>query len=275
MSPVPATVERALAHPQLDPSDTRILLGHVLGVGHAYLIAHGERLLSAEQSEAFERLAARRCAGEPIAYLVGWREFYGRRFRVDRSVLIPRPETELLVELALARVGAGTQVLDLGTGSGNVALSIALERPDAQVDAVDASEAALELARANATALGARNVTFVHGDWFSALGGARFDVIVSNPPYVAAADPHLGRGDLRFEPQLALAAGAEGLDCIDRIARHAGGHLHPGGWLLFEHGFDQGEACRALLRSAGYGEVRTATDLAELPRVTLGCKTSA
>lgn len=270
----PQNVDDALRLPDIDAADARILAAHVLGVGHAYLLAHGERALSDEERNRFLALAARRAQGEPIAYLVGWREFYGRPFRVGPAVLIPRPETELLVDAALARVEPRGQVLvlDLGTGSGNVAISIALERPDAQVMATDASREALALARVNAEALGTRNVVLLEGDWFGPLTGRHFDVIVSNPPYVAAADAHLQEGDLRFEPAAALRAGADGLAAIRHIVLHAGRYLRSSGWLLFEHGCDQGEACRTLLRAAGYDDVYTEHDLADLPRVTLGRK---
>jgi release factor glutamine methyltransferase len=270
--PRPQTVAEALRLPELDAADARMLLGHVMGASHAFLIAHGEQHLSDAQRESFLALAARRCSGEPIAYLVGIREFYGRTFRIDPAVLIPRPETELLVEAALARAVRAAQVLDLGTGSGNVAVTIALERPDVHVTGVDASQAALAVARDNAVAFGARNVALLDGDWFAPLGGRRFDVIVSNPPYVAEADPHLGQGDLRFEPAIALRAGRDGLACIRHLVAHAASALNPGGWLLFEHGHDQGQTCRTLLRAAGYQEVQTLHDLADLPRICIGRK---
>jgi release factor glutamine methyltransferase len=266
------TVAEALRLPDVDAADARILLAHVLGVGHAFLIAHPERPLRADEHSRFLALAARRAHGEPIAYLVGWREFYGRPFRVGPAVLIPRPETELLVAAALARIGPHARVLDLGTGSGNVAISIALERPEAELTAIDASGDALALARVNASALGARNLVLLQGDWFAPLAARRFDAIVSNPPYVAIADPHLQAGDLRFEPMIALRAGSDGLACIRHIVAHAGRHLHAGGWLLFEHGHDQGEACRTLVRAAGYEDVYTEHDLADWPRVTVGRK---
>jgi len=215
----PRTIAEALRSACLDPVDARVLLQHVLDVGHAYVVAHGGRTLSEAESRRFRALVDRRRAGEPVAYLVGWREFYGRRFRVAPEVLIPRPETELLVDLALGRMPAGqcVNLLDLGTGSGCVALTLALERPSARVIAVDASAAALAVARDNADVLGARNVELRLGDWFEPVAGERFDLILANPPYVAAEDPHLAQGDLRFEPRGAPDGGADGLACIRRI----------------------------------------------------------
>lgn len=266
----PASIGAALRCAGLDPLDARLLLQHVLGVEHAFVIAHPERVLDESEQREFTTLAARRAAGEPIAYLIGWREFYGRRLRVDASVLIPRPETELLVELALERLprDAARSVLDLGTGSGCIAITLGLERASIGVVAIDASPAALAIARDNACALGADRVRFVQGDWCDPLANERFDMIVANPPYVAHADPHLEQGDLRFEPRGALAAGPDGLACIRRIVAGAAAHMQPGAWLLFEHGYDHGERCRALLASAGYADVFTARDLAGLERVS-------
>jgi release factor glutamine methyltransferase len=206
-----------------------------------------------------------------VAYLVGVKEFYGLPFRVTPDVLIPRPETEELVEAALERLPQRetSKVLDLGTGSGCIAIAIARQRPAAQVTAVDSSSPALALARENAAALGVE-VEFLQSDWFAALGGRRFDLIVANPPYVAADDPHLRQGDLRFEPRLALAAGADGLADLRRIVRAAPEHLRPGGWLLFEHGYDQTETCRDLLHSTGFAELVFRADIAGLPRIAGG-----
>jgi peptide chain release factor 1 len=272
--PAALRVAEALRIPGLDPLDARVLLQEVLRATHAALIAHPERLLSEDEDRRFRELAARRVRGEPVAYLLGWREFYGRRFAVDPSVLILRPETELLVDLALERLApeAHAEVLDLGTGSGNIALSLALERPDCRVTAVDASARSLAVASNNARSWAAANVVWRHGDWLEPVAGEAFDLIVSNPPYVCAADPHLARGDLRFEPRAALSAGAEGLDAIRQIVSASPACLKPGGWLLFEHGFDQGEACRRLLAAAGFAEIATVPDLAELPRVSGGRK---
>ncbi|PJB05555.1 MAG: peptide chain release factor N(5)-glutamine methyltransferase, partial [Hydrogenophilales bacterium CG_4_9_14_3_um_filter_59_35] len=193
-------------------------------------------------------------------------------FKVTPAVLIPRPETELLVELALERIPADgpCRVLDLGTGSGAVAVTLALHRPQAKVIAVDQSATALEVARENAQQLGAGNLRLIQSDWYAALDGEKFDLIVSNPPYIASADPHLAQGDLRFEPAAALASGANGLDDIRTIVRGAATHLKPGGWLLFEHGYDQAAACRELLVQSGFEQIGSSTDLAGIERVSYG-----
>lgn len=251
--------------------EARMLLERVLGKSHAWLIAHAQEAAGPEAERAFAGLVERRLQGEPIAYILGVREFYGLEFLVTPAVLIPRPETELLVELVLARIpeNAAARVLDLGTGSGAIAVVLAKQRPQARVTAVEVDYAALVVARANAKRHGV-SVRFFCGDWFGALAGESFDLIVSNPPYVAAADPHLAAGDLRFEPQRALVGGADGLDCIRAIVANAGAHLRPGAWLLFEHGYDQAEACRALLEAEGYREVQSWLDLAGIPRVSGG-----
>ncbi len=263
-------VAEALNTRVLAPVDARVLLQHVLGVDHAYLIAHAERTLLDDESARYLALAERRCAGEPVAYLIGWREFYGRRFQVDPAVLIPRPETELLVDLALQRIApAGTaRILDLGTGSGIVALTLALERPGVEVVATEISSMALATAHANARNFRVDHVQLLHGDWFAPVAGRKFNMIVSNPPYVAAGDAHLTQSDVGFEPRSALIAGPDGLNCIRHIVRESQGHLQPGGWLLFEHGYDQGEACAALLNAAGYVGAFLARDLAGLARVS-------
>ncbi|NUR22017.1 peptide chain release factor N(5)-glutamine methyltransferase [Frateuria sp.] len=255
-----------------DRAEADILLGHVLGTPRSWLIAHADDALADSDVAAFAALVARREAGEPVAYLTGRRGFWTLELEVDPATLIPRPETELLVELALARLPAGgsPRVLDLGTGSGAIALAIARECPHARVTATDASAAALVVARRNAGRNRIANVAFVHGDWLAPLVGERFELIVSNPPYIATDDPHLAQGDLRFEPASALASGPDGLDDIRRIVAGARTHLAPGGWLLFEHGWDQGAAARALLEGAGYGEVFTAQDLEGRDRVTGG-----
>lgn len=252
--------------------EAAILLAHALGVDRAWLIAHGSDPLSSEVAARIEALIARRVAGEPIAYLVGRRGFHALELAVSPAVLIPRPETELLVDLALERMPAdhALSVVDLGTGSGAIALAIAAARPRARVLATDASAAALAVARANAERLGLANVAFAEGAWWAPLAGRRFDLVLSNPPYIAAGDPHLDAGDLRFEPRSALAAGPDGLDDLRIIAAGARAHLQADGWLLVEHGFDQGAAVRALFAEAGFGAIATHRDLEGRERVTVG-----
>lgn len=255
-------------------TDARILLQHVLNVSPAYLIAHSGEQLTPEQAQSFRLLTVRRTQGEPVAYLTGKREFYSLDFTVTRTVLIPRPETELLVDLALARIPLGLpcNVLDLGTGSGSIALTIAKHRPHANVTAVDFSADALAVARTNAEQLNVHNVRMLETDWFEGLAGERFDLIVSNPPYIACGDPHLTQGDLRFEPQMALVSEAGGLGCIRSIIASAPAYLIAGGALLLEHGYDQGEACRQLLDEAGFGSVFSRPDLAGILRVSGGTR---
>ncbi len=251
--------------------EARALLRHVLGCDDGYLITHAGQALTAGQQAAFEALVARRRAGEPVAYLTGCREFYGLEFKVTPAVLIPRPETELLVDLVLERVPAqsAARVLDLGTGSGCVAIAIAQQRPRASVIAVDDAEEAVALARENAAHHSVRNLGIVRGDWFAAVAGTRFDVIAANPPYVAAADPHLDANELRCEPRRALVAGPAGTECIAAIIAGARDHLNPEGWLLFEHGHDQGARSRALLATAGFARgLRTWCDLSGVERVS-------
>jgi release factor glutamine methyltransferase len=255
-----------------DRAEADILLAHALGRSRSWLIAHADDAVDAAGAAAFAALVQRRAAGEPVAYLTGHRGFWTLELEVTPATLIPRPETELLVELALARLphDGAPRVVDLGTGSGAIALAIARECPHARVLATDASAAALAVAQRNAQANRLGNVDFVRSDWFAALAGERFDLIVSNPPYIAAGDPHLKQGDLRFEPASALASGSDGLDDIRRIVDGAPQHLAAGGWLLFEHGWDQGVAVRGLLEAAGYGEVFTAQDLEGRDRVSGG-----
>lgn len=318
--------------------EVQMLLQQVLGVSRAYLLAHPEQALNEAQAAAYGALLQRRLAGEPLAYILGKREFFGLNFKVTPATLIPRSDTELLIELALQHISSppttlpkpspqssdGTasqsirtakndaqvagypasgeseargakpgkreehysisagegglqagreglfRVLDLGTGSGAIALSIAHARPDIEVIAVDASQEALEVARENAQRLNLANVRLLHSDWFAALAGERFDLIVSNPPYIADGDAHLAQGDLRFEPRSALASGANGLDDIRRIIASAKAHLNHGGWLLFEHGYDQAERACELLRQNGYAGVFSARDLAGIERVSGG-----
>ena len=290
-----------------------MLLQRVLGVSRAYLLAHPEQVLDDAQAAVYRRLLQRRLVGEPIAHILGEREFFGLTFKVTPATLIPRPETELLVELALQHIpspsatllplpgklpllnplpqageeanekanslilagegqgrGYAFRVLDLGTGSGAIALSLAHARPAAEVLACDASHAALEVARENAQRLGIANAAFVQSDWFAALGGQRFDLIVSNPPYIAAGDQHLRQGDVRFEPSSALVSGDDGLHDIRCIVSQAKAHLACGGWLLLEHGYDQAARVRELLRQSGFCEVFSASDLAGLERVSGG-----
>jgi release factor glutamine methyltransferase len=252
--------------------ETEVLLAHALGRDRAWLYAHADDALAVEQAIAFHQLLVRRSAGEPIAYLTGHREFWSLDFVVTPDVLIPRAETELLVELALQKIPRDAQVdiADLGTGSGAIALALARERPHARVLASDASARALSVAQGNARRFRTGNVEFLDSDWFAAFDGRGFDVIVSNPPYIAENDAHLSHGDLRFEPRAALASGADGLDAIRVLVRDAPGYLKPGSWLLFEHGFEQGPACRALLEHTGYAEVFTAADLEGRDRVSGG-----
>lgn len=251
--------------------EARALLRHVLGCDDAYLITHADHALTAGQQEAFEALVVRRRTGEPVAYLTGRREFYGLDFKITPAVLIPRPETELLVELALERVPAhsAARVLDLGTGSGCVAIVIALRRPRASVVAVDDAAEAVALARENAARHGVPNLGIVLGDWLAAVSEERFDVVVANPPYIAAGDPHLAAKELRCEPRRALVAGPDGTECIAAIIAAARDHLSADGWLLFEHGYDQGARSRALLTAGGFGrQLRTWRDLSGLERVS-------
>ncbi|MDN5782105.1 MAG: peptide chain release factor N(5)-glutamine methyltransferase [Luteimonas sp.] len=257
---------------RIDAGEAALLLAHVLGRGRSWLYAHGDALVPGPETARFEQLVARRVAGEPVAYLLGTRGFWHLDLAVTPDTLVPRPETELLVELALARIPSQAQarIADLGTGSGAIALAIASERPQARVVAVDISGDALEVARGNAATLGIDNVEFRRGDWLEPLAGERFELIASNPPYIAENDAHLAQGDLRFEPRAALASGADGLDAIRVIAAAAPDYLRDGGWLLVEHGWDQGAAARALFAAAGFVDVATEQDLEQRDRVTLG-----
>ncbi|MGB3393740.1 MAG: peptide chain release factor N(5)-glutamine methyltransferase [Stenotrophomonas sp.] len=247
------------------------LLLHVLDVDRAWLFAHATDVVADAARQHFEQLLQHRVEGQPLAYLTGRRGFWTLDLQVNPATLIPRPETELLVEQALARLPADKlrRVADLGTGSGAIALSIASERPLATVIATDLLGPTLAVAVQNAQAHALENVWFRRGHWYEALGNDRFDMIVSNPPYIAAGDPHLQQGDLRFEPPPALASGVDGLDAIREIIAGAPAHLVRGGWLLLEHGRDQGEAIRALLQQAGFAEVETVSDLEQRERVTL------
>jgi release factor glutamine methyltransferase len=266
------SVRGAIEASGLVPVDARVLLAHVLDCDRAWLVAHGADPLTREQAHAFFALAKRRRDGEPVAYLTGRREFWGLDLAVTPAVLIPRPETETLVEAVLARLPADARVrvLDLGTGSGAIALAIAKERPLAQVTATDVSAEALDVARANAARLGLGNATFVRSDWYAGAPDGPYDAIVANPPYIDPADPHLVQGDLRFEPRGALTPGSTGLSALAAIVAGASGRLAPGGLLAVEHGFDQGERVRALFDDAGFVAVEAFRDLAGLWRVVAG-----
>jgi len=266
----PGTTLGALQRqPLLDPVDQRILVCHALNITRTALITQSERALTADEAARIEALLQRRFDGEPVAYIVGMREFYGLQFETTPAVLIPRPDTELLVELALERLPPRGRMLDLGTGSGAIAVAVAHTRPDAEVTALDVSTDALAVAQRNAQRNGAR-VRFLHSDWFSAVKGETFDLIVSNPPYIADGDRHLSEGDLRFEPSGALTDFADGLSALKALIKGAPQHAAAGTWLLMEHGYDQAEAVRKLLSSAGYTEVASWQDLAGIERVSGG-----
>jgi release factor glutamine methyltransferase len=267
-------IAQVLAQSPLDALDTRVLLCHALGLTRVQLITLADHQLTEAEAARLATLLARREAGEPVAYLTGEREFYGLPFQVTPAVLIPRPDTELLVELACERLPRGGSVLDMGTGSGAIAVAIAHARPDAQVSALDASAAALALARGNAARNGVQ-VDFVQSDWYAALSLSprRFDMIVSNPPYIVAGDRHLSEGDLRFEPVDALTDHADGLSALRAIVAGAPGFLNQGGWLLMEHGYDQAQAVRALLQ--GWNQVQSWRDLAGIERASGGVPESA
>lgn len=259
------------ASQRIDRLDARLLLEHVCACTHVDLIAYPERLMSVGQSEQFDFLLARREAGEPLAYLLGSSFFSGLEFSVTPQVLIPRPDTEVLVEQAMRRVPtfAAPRIVDLGTGSGIVAILLARLCPAAVVTAVDVSAAALEIARINAARHGV-HIRFAQGDWFAPLGTERFELIVSNPPYVAGGDPHLAQNGLPFEPQIALTDGGDGLACIRTLVAGAPGYLVPNGWLLIEHGYDQAVRVRELLSSAGFADVGSWRDTADIERVSGG-----
>ena len=254
--------------------EAEMLLAHALRRERSWLYAHGDFVLDAGADAAFAALLEQRLAGTPLAHLLGRRAFWRLDLMVTPDTLIPRPETELLVELALERIApdAPCAVLDLGTGSGAIALALAMERPRARVTAVDASEAALAVARANALAHDLAQVEFVRSDWFAALAGRRFDVVVGNPPYLADDDPHLVGGELAREPRSALVAGVDGLDDIRRIAVDAFAATRDGGWLLIEHGWTQGAEAKAIFERAGWRDVKTDRDLEGRDRVTSGMR---
>lgn len=267
------TVRQALMHSGLVPVDAQVLMAHALSRDRAWLAAHATDALPRSCADTFFVLAKRRRDGEPVAYLTGTREFRGLALAVTPDVLIPRPETETLVESALDHLPRGTplRMLDLGTGSGAIALAVARERPDARILATDRSAAALAVARGNAGRAGVDNVRFVLADWYDGIAGddGPFDVIVSNPPYVAIGDAHLTQGDLRFEPIDALAAGRDGLDALRRVIGGARGWLVDGGTLIVEHGYDQRDAVGDLIREAGFSAVESRRDLSGIPRVCI------
>lgn len=264
-------ISALLASSGLPIFEARILACHALNVPRSWLIAHADEVVSDGITPSLESLFRRRREGEPIAYLTGEREFWGMSLAVSPEVLIPRPETELAVERVLElSVGlTSPRILDLGTGSGAIAIALARERPDAKIWASDASSSALAIAKGNAMRHAVR-VEFACGEWFAPLHDQYFDIIVSNPPYITDSDPHLSEGDLRYEPRAALVGGRDGLDCVRHIADAARAYLVPGGWLVLEHGYDQGEACVRLLEDLGYGGVRDNQDLAGHPRICSG-----
>ena len=252
--------------------EAELLMGLVFRKPRSFLLAWPERVLSEQQAQQYEALLRRRFSGEPIAYMTGIREFWSMPLKVTPEVLIPRPETELLVEKALLRLpqDEDVRVLDLGTGSGAAALAIARERPRAEVIGIDISQAAIDVARLNAKLQKLDNVEFRESDWFDAVRGEKFHIVIGNPPYVAEDDPHLSRGDARFEPRLALDAGPAGMDCFREIVDRAHNYIVRQGWLLLEHGFEQAEAVRRMLAAAGFGNISTRRDVAGQERITGG-----
>ena len=278
-APAGPSIDDLIRHSQLPRSEARRLLACLTGQPLTWFMAHGDDPANPDTAARFQALAERRRAGEPLAYLLGQQEFYGRPFAVSPVVLIPRADTETLVETALEqllllrqqRCAVPLSLLELGTGSGIIAITLALEAPDTEVHTVERSPEALAVAQQNAKALGASRIHWHAGSWWQALASPRrFDLIVSNPPYIAVNDLHLQQGDLRFEPPQALAAGPDGLDDLRIIIGGAPAHLTPGGWLLLEHGYDQEAPAQALLRDAGFADVFTRRDLAGQPRVSGG-----
>ena len=251
-------------------ADAEILLAHCLQKSRTYLFAYPETAVDSLTEASFRELLAERLRGVPIAHITGQREFWTLNLKVTPDTLIPRPETELLVETALKLGSSSSHILDLGTGTGAIAIAIASERPDVQVTACDFSAAALAVAQENAQVNSIHNVHFIQSDWFSALPAQRFDMIVSNPPYIEADDPHLAQGDVRFEPLTALASGQDGLNDIRHLIQTAPQWLVNGGWLLLEHGYNQGKAVTALLQTTGFQQVHCLPDLAGNDRVSLG-----
>lgn len=270
------TIEQLLASAELPDSptprlDAELLLAHALGKSRSYLHTWPERELDAPQLERYQAALVRRQTGEPVAYILGQQGFWSLELEVASHTLIPRPDTELLVETALALLPATpAQVLDLGTGSGAIALALASERPAWRITGVDRVPQAVALAERNRSRLKLGNATLLESQWFSALAGQRYRLIVSNPPYIAADDRHLAEGDVRFEPSSALVAGQDGLDDIRLIIQQAPDYLEPGGWLLLEHGFDQAAAVRELLNTRGFSAVESRRDLGGHQRISLG-----
>lgn len=261
----------ALAESESPKRDAEILLEHVTGKARSFILAFGETALSAAQETQLTELLARRKRGEPVAHLTGEREFWSLPLYVSAATLIPRPDTECLVEQALARLPAGPcRILDLGTGTGAIALALASERPDCQVTALDVMPDAVALAKRNVERLGLHNVQVLQSSWFTGVAGQSFGMIVSNPPYIDEHDPHLTQGDVRFEPLTALVAADEGLADIEHIITTARQHLVPGGWLLIEHGWTQGQAVRERFLQAGYADTETCRDYGGNDRLTLG-----
>ena len=275
--PIPQSIKATLqiASSQLKTEaaafEAQLLLQYVLGVNRAWLIAHEHDVLQPNIQVVFEALLNRRLAGEPIAYILGGREFYGLDLLVTPDTLIPRPDTETLVEAALAKIldNPNQSILDLGTGTGAIALAVAKHRPKVNVVAVDASAAALDVAKKNAASLAITNVRLMLSDWFDALAGERFDLIVSNPPYIEQNDVHLTQGDVRFEPMSALASGADGLDDIRHIVADCLIYLKPQGWLMIEHGYNQADLVADLMAEAGLVSIETIKDFSGNNRVTM------
>ena len=265
-------VARLAATVDLPDLEAQLLLAYVLQKTRTWLLSWPEAPVDEEQRQRFESLVERRLSGEPVAHIVGEREFWKQHLEVTADTLIPRPETELIVETLLERFGNDTDIdlLDLGTGSGAIAIAISAERPRWKITATDISPEALQVAQRNALKHGSK-INFHAGNWYEAIpAGTRFDVIVSNPPYIPNQDPHLNKGDVRFEPRSALASGKDGLDDIRRLISDSPEYLNRGGLLLLEHGFDQGAAVRSLMQQGGFNDITTLVDLAGQPRVTLG-----